>query len=68
MYHIFFTHSSVDGHLGYYHVLGALILKAGYALLVYSSMSVIICIHPASSTCISHSTVPESHLMTHANS
>ena len=41
MYHSFFTHSSVDGHLGYFHVL-AMVNSAAVNSGVHVSFSVLI--------------------------
>ena len=41
MYHTFFIHSSVDGHLGYFHVL-AIVNSAAMNNRIYVSLSVLV--------------------------
>ena len=41
MYHNFFTHSSVDGHLGYFHVL-AIINSAAMSNGIHVSFSILV--------------------------
>ena len=41
MYHIFFIHSSVDGHLGYFHAL-AIVNSAAMNIVVYVSFRIMV--------------------------